>query len=379
MTVAIEAPKAGRRAPLPAAIAHITPAQVEQFGREMDAIRERVLADLGERDAEYIRDMIRTQRRAEIAGRVLMYFPFVPPLWLGGVAFLSFAKILENMEIGHNVMHGQYDFMKDAAIDGHRWEWDNVCPASQWRHSHNFMHHTFTNVVGKDRDVGYGILRMAEEQPWEPKYLGNPAYALALAVLFEWGVALHDIETDRVLKGEKSREQALAELKVVWKKVRPQVTKDYLLFPALSGPFFLSTLAGNALANVVRNVWAFTVIFCGHFPDGTVMFSEEDLANETRGQWYLRQLLGSANIEGGPWMHIMTGNLSHQIEHHLFPDLPGHRYAEIAVEVRETCRRYGLPYNTGTLTGQFGTVVRRIFRLALPARAARRATLAAQA
>ena len=79
-------------------------------------------------------------------------------------------------------------------------------------------------------------------------------------------------------------------------------------------------------------------------------------------------MLGSANISGNRLLHFMTGNLSFQIEHHLFPDLPSHRYGEIAVEVREICRRHGLPYNAGSLPRQFGSVARKIARLALPGR-----------
>ena len=130
------------------------------------------------------------------------------------------------------------------------------------------------------------------------------------------------------------------------RKVRGQWLKDYVLFPVLAGPSAPLTLAGNAVANLNRNLWSFMIIFCGHFPDGTQEFSEEETANETRGQWYYRQLLGSANLTGGKLFHIMSGNLCHQIEHHLFPDLPAHRYAEISVEVREICERYGIPYNS---------------------------------
>ena len=110
------------------------------------------------------------------------------------------------------------------------------------------------------------------------------------------------------------------------------------------------------------------IIFCGHFPEGVEEFSEEEAENETRGGWYLRQMLGSANLTGSRLFHILSGNLSHQIEHHLFPDIPAHRYAEIAVEVREICERYGLPYNAGPLGKQFGSVVKKIFRLAVPER-----------
>ncbi|MGH2978223.1 MAG: fatty acid desaturase family protein [Solirubrobacterales bacterium] len=349
-----------------ATIPELTPAQIESFGEELDAIRERVVADLGERDAGYIRKVIRAQRRLEVAGRGLMFAGFLPPAWLAGVTALSLSKILDNMEIGHNVMHGQYDWMKDPDLSGKGFEWDTACPADQWRHSHNYMHHTHTNIVGKDRDIGYGVLRMSEDQRWHPYYLGNPLYAALLATFFQYGVAFHDLELERVTAGKASLTEKRDMIRAIWGKVRQQSLKDYVLFPVLTGPSLPFTLAGNATANLTRNLWAFTIIFCGHFPDGTQEFTEEETAQETRGQWYHRQLLGSANLTGGKLFHVLSGNLSFQIEHHLFPDIPAHRYAEISVEVREACERYGIPYNSGPLHKQFGSVVRKIVRLALP-------------
>ena len=178
------------------------PEQIERFGEELDAIRQRVLADRGERDANYIRRVIRAQRGLEVAGRGLLWAGVFPPAWIAGTAALSLSKILDNMEIGHNVMHGQYDWMNDPALAGKKFEWDNACPADQWRHSHNYMHHTHTNIVGKDRDIGYGVLRMSEDQPWSPYYLGNPLYATLLALLFQYGVAVHDLEVERSPAGK---------------------------------------------------------------------------------------------------------------------------------------------------------------------------------
>ncbi|MBJ7347751.1 MAG: fatty acid desaturase, partial [Thermoleophilaceae bacterium] len=217
-----------------------------------------------------------------------------------------------------------------------------------------------------DRDIGYGILRMSKDQDWNPYYLGNALYAFLLATFFEYGVALHDLEADRLVTGETTLGEKREMLDGIWKKVRAQALKDYILFPALAGPMAPLVFAGNFTANIVRNVWAFTIIFCGHFPDGVEEFSQEETENETRGQWYNRQIRGSANLTGGKLMHVMAGNLSHQIEHHLFPDLPAHRYAEISVEVREACARFGIPYNTGPLYKQFGSVVKKIVRLSLP-------------
>jgi NADPH-dependent stearoyl-CoA 9-desaturase len=353
------------------AVPELTAEQIESFGEELDAIRQRVVADLGERDSTYIHKVIRAQRGLEAAGRGLMFGGFFPPAWLGGVTALSLSKILDNMEIGHNVMHGQYDWMRDPDLTSTGFEWDTACPGDQWRHSHNYMHHTHTNIVGKDRDIGYGVLRMSEDQRWHPYYLGNPLYALLLAAFFQYGVAVHDLELERISTGKATLGEKRDMIRSIWDKVRQQTLKDYVLFPLLTGPSAPLTLAGNATANLTRNVWSFMIIFCGHFPDGTQEFTQEETAEESRGQWYYRQLLGSANLTGGKLFHVLSGNLSFQIEHHLFPDIPAHRYADISVEVREVCERYGIPYNAGPLQKQFGSVVRKIVRLALPNRSER--------
>src|SRR5574337_207319 len=344
----------------------LTPKQAEEFGRELDAIRQRVIDDLGERDADYIRRIIKAQRALEVGGRVLLFVGILPPAWLTGTGMLALSKILDNMEIGHNVMHGQYDWMGEPALNGPTFEWDNACPADQWRHTHNYMHHTYTNIVGMDRDIGYGVLRMSEDQSWQPYFLGNPLYAFLLMALFQYGVALHEVEADRIRAGEIGLADKREILKAIWRKTRRQTLKDYAAFPLLAGPFAPVVFTGNLTANLVRNVWAFSIIFCGHFPEGTREFSIEETRDESRGMWYFRQILGSANLTGGRLFHVLSGNLSFQIEHHLFPDLPAHRYAEIAEEVRDICRRYGISYNTGPLPRQLGTVARKIVRLALP-------------
>ena len=64
--------------------------------------------------------------------------------------------------------------------------------------------------------------------------------------------------------------------------------------------------------------------------------------------------------------HIASGNLGFQVEHHLFPDMPSTRYAEIAPQVKGICEKYELPYNTGPFLKQLGMVQRTILRLALP-------------
>ena len=353
-------------------------AELERFGAELDALRTRVLASLGQRDARYIRRVVKAVRYTGLGGRGLLFLgavalamgstPLMWTAWTGGVLLLALSKILENMELGHNVMHGQYDWMRDPHLDGRTYEWDIAGTSDNWRKSHNFRHHTYTNVRGLDDDIGYGMLRIFPEQRWRPTYLLQPLAALALALMFQWGVAVQELKLGRWLFGRTTTRAMWRQFRPVARKWVRQLGKDYVLFPALAGPFFLPVMLGNLVANGLRNLWTFTVIFCGHFTANVETFPRDVVKGESRGHWYLRQLRGSSNLSGGRWLHVLTGNLSHQIEHHFYPDVPANRYAEMAVEVRRICARYGQHYNTGTLLTQFGQVCWRIVRHAFPSR-----------
>ena len=408
----------------------LTPEQIEAIGKEFDELHEQVKADLGDRDARYIRGIISLQRRLALLGRVMLFASRNKPMWAAGTATLGMAKILENMEIGHNILHGQWDWMNDPVINSAQWDWDTASTAESWKHSHNYIHHTYTNIRGLDKDLGYEIMRIDPHQKWHPVYLLQPIYNAILMALFEWGVAFHDLDLDAVRAGDKSQKEVLKDLKGISVKMRAQVTKDYIAWPLVSGLVslgvdlalgaagkelpavrrtprtrrekardkaqsallrarrkapggtgnliqqlvarksfrepFKRTVYANATANVMRNLWAHAIIFCGHFPDQTYTFSQEETKDESRGAAYVRQLIGAANIEGGPLFHVISGNLGYQVEHHLFPDMPSTRYGEIAPKVREICKKYELPYNTGPFFKQWGMVNRTIIRLAFP-------------
>jgi len=351
--------------------AHLTPEDIEQLGAELDAIRQEVLDTRGERDAAYIRKIVKVQRNLEFGSRAVLLGSALPPVWVLGTIGLSISKILENMEIGHNVMHGQWDWMRDPKIHSTTWEWDNASTAEAWKHSHNEIHHTYTNIVGKDNDLGYGIMRVDEDQRWIPMYLAQPLWNFVNACFFEYGIAAYDLELGKNLSipKEKRSDAFKANLKSTLKKIRKQATKDYVVNPALALPFgaALPTLAANFTANLVRNLWSHSVIMCGHFPEGVETFEKKAIPDkETRGEWYLRQMLGSANISGSKAMHLMTGNLSHQIEHHLFPDLPSNRYAEVAPKVKALFAKYDLNYHEAPLPAQVYSAWHKVVRLSLP-------------
>ena len=354
------------------AFAHLTDTDIETLAAELNAIRLDIEDGRGERDARYIRRTIAAQRALEVAGRMMLAGSAKRSAWWAGTVTLGLAKIIENMEIGHNVMHGQWNWMNDPEIHSSTWEWDMTGASKHWRYTHNFQHHKYTNILGMDEDVGYATLRVTRDQPWRAYNVGNLLYNTILALGFEWGIGFQQIEFSNVFKRGPEREVTVVQLREFSAKAARQVAKDYVAFPAMSSlsplATYKSTLKANIMANIIRNIWANAVIFCGHFPDGAEKFTETDMTDETRGQWYLRQLLGSANFNAGPALRFMSGNLCHQIEHHLYPDLPSNRLHEISVRVRQVCEKYDLPYTTGSFLAQYGQTWRTIAKLSLPDR-----------
>ncbi|MGO9929591.1 MAG: fatty acid desaturase family protein [Mycobacterium sp.] len=346
--------------------AHLSEADLEGLAAALEAIRRDIEAARGASDRAYIMRAIAFQRCLEIAARLAIARSKGKLGWAVGAAALAAAKCIENMELGHNISHGQWDWMNDPEIHSNTWEWDMAGLTSQWRYSHNYRHHVFANIVGVDDDLGFRVMRVTRDQEWWPGALLQPLRAVLLAIAFEWGVALHgviSVQDDETTEAGKSVQKS-----TLIRKMARQVGKDYVLFPALSRRRWWRTLGANVVANGLRNVWAYIVIVCGHFVDGAEKFTPSVLEGETKPEWYLRQMLGTANFEAGTVLGFMTGNLCYQIEHHLYPDLPHNRYPEVAERVRAVCVTYDLPYTTGPLLRQYLLTVRTICKLALPDR-----------
>ena len=347
---------------------YLNPEQVAELGAKIDAIRREVMDSLGEKDADYIYKIRDFVRYSEIASRgMLMFAGWIPPVWLLGTGLLGISKIVENMELGHNVMHGQFDWMNDPSLQGASYDWDTIATGDDWKYTHNYVHHTYTNIVGQDHDVGYGLIRVSESQKWEPRFIWNIPLAIQLMVFFERYVGIQRLHLEDVIAYKtKTWKQVWQEAAPVRQKMRRQILKDYVFFPIIAGPNAIPVFAGNAVANVIRSLWASAVIFNGHFTEDAETFEMDNTENETRAEWYVRQIRGSSNFSGTTWLHILSGNLSHQIEHHLFPDMPANRYAEVAPKIKALCQEYGLHYNEASFMKQFATVWVRLAKCSVP-------------
>ncbi len=235
------------------------------------------------------------------------------------------------MEIGHNLMHGQWDWMNDPHIHSSTWEWDAVSTAKSWKYSHNFQHHQYTNVVGKDRDLGYSAMRVDREQPWHPVYLLQPVYGVLMALVFEWGIAaLRHGARRRSRRPQEPRARANEEIRASSARPHgrsPRTRSCSRPCPAGRGsarwPPTSPRTSPATSGSTPSSSWA----TC---PDGAETFSEEQLDDETRGEWYVRQMVGSCNLEGTPLFHMLTGHLELPDR---APPVPGpavRRYPEIA-------------------------------------------------
>jgi NADPH-dependent stearoyl-CoA 9-desaturase len=348
--------------------AHLSAEQLAAFGQALDALRAETMAKVGAQDANHVRAMLTRSKAMAAAGRGLLMFGFDPITWIFGVFALAKAKILENMEVGHNVLHGQYDWMNDPQFNSQHYDWDIACHPHDWRQTHNVEHHSHTNILGKDDDYGYGLLRMSSAQRWSKLHLLQPLWCALLMLLFQWGVAIQDLKLGRFFKGKMSFSELRTRAAPFLQKSTRQLFKDYVLFPALAFFNWPRVLLGNLAANLIRNVWTNVIIFCGHFTEHAQTYSKAEVEGETRGGWYLRQMQGSSNLVGGGYFYLMTGHLSHQIEHHLFPDMPAPRYVEIAPKVQAICEKFGVHYNAAGFFRQYFGVMRRVFTFAFPNR-----------
>jgi len=332
----------------------------DEIHQAFESIKEKHRKDLGQKDIRYIKGIRRNSRIFEAIGRALIWC-LPGPFALLGVPFLFLHRNLEAIEIGHNVLHGQYDsFEEIPQFHSRKFRWKAPIDEAAWRQEHNGIHHVHTNVYEKDPDLNHGFLRTNSKVPhnkWH--YFQLPIYLLIVypRMLYNFNtqnLGLNDeFRENRFPLGNKGyavfeNTEQLSDDDVkkrhnraVWRVV----VKEYLLFPLLAlvtGYGFLKVFLANLLADVMNNYWIALTIQATHL---TEPLQPED-ALKNKGKWYVSQLDSSVNFKGTRWQSILWGHLNYQVEHHLFPDIPAHRYPDMAIEVQQVCQQYNLPYKS---------------------------------
>ena len=162
-------------------LSKVDPALFDQIERDIEAIKQKHRDDLGEKDVRYIKGLRTKSRIFEALGRGLLWISPEPITFSLGVFFTWLHRNIESIEIGHNVLHGQYDYFPEIPqFHSHNFKWKAPVDEEGWRREHNGMHHVHTNVFEMDPDLNHGILRTNEQTPWNRRHLFQvPMYLLA--------------------------------------------------------------------------------------------------------------------------------------------------------------------------------------------------------
>jgi linoleoyl-CoA desaturase len=350
----------------PSALSQVNPALYDQIEQEIDAIRQRYRAKLGPKDVRYIKGLRRASRAFEAIGRGLLWVSKEPISFSLGVLFLWLHRNIESIEIGHNVLHGQYDYFPEIPqFHAHNFKWKAPVDEEGWRREHNGQHHVHTNVYEMDPDLNHGILRTNALTPWNRRHL----FQVPIYLLGAYPTMLYQFNAQNLGFGQQFREKAFPEGNKGYAlvdtagepedKLRQRhrravgrvIFKEYVLFPAmaaLTGFNGFKVMLGNLLADVINNYWISMTIQATHF---TEPLQSSD-ALQHKGHWYLSQLESSVNFKGSRRMSILWGHLNYQIEHHLFPDIPSHHYPDMAKEVKAVCKKYGVDYKCNPTWGR---------------------------
>lgn len=348
---------------------------LKAFGRDINALRARIEAEIGEDDVRQLKHLAAFSRGLEVAGRGLIHFSFEPFSFALGVLSLAAHKQLHGSEIGHAVLHGAYEKLPGAErYQSTSYWWESPIDERSWHRGHNIAHHQYTNIVGKDPDCQYGIIRLNDNVPHKAVHTHQELQALWVWPSFSFNMAAHftglvDFYTrkpaDYDVLPDRSVKTVVTAHKRWLRKVVPYYAKEYGLFPLLAGPFFWKVALGNWVAEMLRSTYTAATIFTGHVGEDTASYPEGTKARG-RAHWYAMQIEAANNFDVPRWMSVLCGGLDYQIEHHLFPRWPPNRLRQAAPEVRAICDKHGVTYRTGTWRHMLGKVFSRLRQLGRP-------------
>ncbi len=351
--------------------------RLQEFGRAIDAIHQRHEADLGERDLEYILRICRISRNLERVGRSLIHVSFEPLGFTSGIIALWIHRQLEATEIGHMALHGAFDKLGErTGLQSKTFRWKFPVDEESWRHAHNTRHHPFTNVVGKDPDIHFGFVRLTKDTPHRSiHFFQLPIFTFFIIPNFGSAINTHvtgllDVYLGNGLSNEmdfledRTLSSALNAHRKAFRKWAPYYAENYILYPALAGPFFWKVMLGNWLAEKLRDIYTGVTVLCGHVGSDVKSYPDQS-RSANRGLWYARQVEAANNFKVSRPLSILCGALDYQIEHHLFPRLPPNRLRDISQEVEACCQEYGIRYKSDTWPKTIMKAFTQIARLSL--------------
>jgi fatty acid desaturase len=344
---------------------------LDEFARDLDLLQARIRAETSEADLRHLRKIEAWGRVAALLGYATSWIAPNPLSVLG----ISFGRFVRWTAVAHPVCHRGYDrcgapHSRKGSVfaRGRRRliDWFDWIDPDAWHEEHNLQHHYRLNEEADpdlvERNLGW--LRDSKLPRWLRVAL-VPLFAVSWKFVYyapSTLAALDRAEARRARKPEAATvEQQLSARwssyglwsflphanKRVWlRSWLPYLAFYFVLIPALASPLgwwaVLSVLINSVLAELLTNAHAFVAIVPNHAGPDLYRFEGR---TRNRGEFYLRQIVGSANYRcGGDLNDVMHGWLNYQIEHHLWPDMSLLQYRKAQPEVRAICERHGVPY-----------------------------------
>lgn len=350
---------------------------------ELQALYAKAKAEVGDEDLEHIRNI--TEYGKAIDARRLELLRVGSPRAIRRAAALEMLyRLMQFSELGHNIIHGSYDHLpNNGDYHSDRYRWDFNVDVDHWKTMHHVGHHPNTNMVDKDHDLGYSIMRGLPGQDWYGHHVAQTAIISALAAAapqaapFFLANVARQVEGRRFFSGYTLRSPARIAAR--------DAMRRYVREPRAARTKLLQALLANYLGGVAGYMSVLFLVFIEHHAGELELFADPG-PEETTDQYYERQIRATRNFlpsprldeslervlleevpfENRPDMRIFYGGLDTHIEHHLFPDLPPTMQRKIAPQVRAIAAKYRLPYHETPLLDTVPLMAKTLTGLSVP-------------
>ncbi len=350
---------------------------------ELQTLYQQTRSKMGEADLAHIRT-VTAYGQAINARRLELLRDGGPGATSRAIVLEALYRLLQFSELGHNILHGSYDDLPgNGRYHSDRYDWDFNVDPTQWKVMHHEGHHPNTNIVGKDHDLGYSVLRGQAAQDW----FGHHAVQLllfgAMSPFFTQLAPFLIANITREVEGKRfwSRDTLRAPVRIALSDTKRRLVTE----PAAMGARFLPAMLANHIGGAAGYLSVLFLVAIEHHAGETEVFADPG-PEETRDEYYRRQIRGTRNFlrsakldsalmrileeevpfDNRPDFRIFYGGLDTHIEHHLFPDLPPNRQREVAPRVKEIVARRGLPYHETPLGETAALLLKALTGLSAP-------------
>ncbi len=348
----------------------------EQLAKDLNEIHKDVLTRIGEQDFKHLKKMERWGRVCSLLGYGSAWI--IPnPI---SALLISQGCFTRWTLLTHPVVHKGYDKITDIPARytskkfARGWrrfiDWPDWITPAGWHQEHDVLHHYNLGEALDPDCIQQNMVWL--RQSIAPMWL---RFLIVGMTATTWKLFYYVPKTQKVLHLSRARKnrQPLPEMpfkntwsffskegKALWfESVFPYTCFRFILLPLLFLPLgsiaAINVLLNSILAEAFTNIHSFLVIAPNHAGDDVMMFEEK---GKGRGEFYLRQILGSVNYStGSDFNDFFHGWLNYQIEHHLWPDIPLSQYQYVQPKVVEVCKKHGIPYCQQSVFKRFAKAV----------------------